>query len=155
MMDELNPELKVLGQACIALVLGGIIGWERERAGKWAGFRTHMLVCAGAALFVRTGMFLITESNQQFGDDILRMDPIRIIEAIVTGVAFIGAGTVFRDPDRHTPEGLTTAASLLSVAPVGIAVALDRYVLAGGITFLVFFVLRVLGTLEHRTKMKS
>lgn len=154
-MDEITPELQVLAQSVVALILGGIVGWEREKAGKWAGFRTHMLVCLAAMLFVRVGMFLIAESNQELSSEALRMDPVRLIEAIVTGVAFIGAGTVFRDPKRHFAEGLTTAASLLAVAPVGIAVAIDRYVLAVGITFLVFFVLRVLGRLEAVSGTKA
>src|SRR5205814_8424659 len=92
----------------------------------------------------------IQDTQGYLSHETLRGDPVRIIEAIVTGISFIGAGTVFRDRNRNMASGLTTAASLLTVAPIGVAVALNRYVLAAGATALVFFVLRVLGRLEHR-----
>lgn len=137
-------ELYILLQALIALLLGGLLGWERESAGKWAGLRTHMLVCLSAMMFVRVGQFLIADSQQDLDPNTLRTDPVRIIEAIVAGVAFLGAGTVFRDRDAVKMRGLTTAASLLVVAPIGVAVAIERYVLAVGATLLTLFVLRVM-----------
>src|SRR5690349_9533073 len=121
-MEGLKPQLEVLGQALIAIVLGGVVGWERETAGKWAGIRTHMLVCLAAMLFVRAGEFLILQAEHLVNRDALRADPVRIVEAIVTGIAFIGAGTMFRDRERNVAHGLTTAASLLVVAPIGVAV---------------------------------
>lgn len=142
------PEFHVLGQALIALVLGGIVGWERETAGKWAGLRTHMLVCLASMAFVRVGQFLILECQESLSAETLRADPVRLTEAIVTGVAFIGAGTVFRDRHRNVARGLTTAASLLTVAPIGVAVAVEKYVFATGLTLILYFVLRVLGRLE-------
>lgn len=141
-------ELHVLGQALVALFLGGIVGWERERAGKWAGLRTNMLVCLASMLFVRIGMFVIEDSDAFFRAETLRTDPVRILEAIVTGIAFLGAGTVFRDPDASKMKGLTTAATMLVIAPVGVAVALDRYVVATGVTLLALFVLRTMAWLE-------
>lgn len=141
-------DLYVLLQALIALALGGLIGWERETAGKWAGLRTHMLVCLATLLFVKIGQFLIAESVATGNGPTLRTDPVRIIEAIVTGVAFLGGGIIFRDPDRNVARGLTTSASLLVVAPIGIAVAIERYVLAVGATLLVLFVLRVMQRVE-------
>jgi putative Mg2+ transporter-C (MgtC) family protein len=143
-------ELYILFQALIALLLGGLLGWERESAGKWAGLRTHMLVCLSAMLFVRVGQFLIADSQQALNPDTLRTDPVRIIEAIVTGIAFLGAGTVFRDPHAEKARGLTTAASLLAVAPIGVAVAIERYVLAVGATCLVLFVLRLMLHFEKK-----
>ena len=136
----------------VALLLGGLIGWEREAAGKWAGLRTHMLVCLAAMLFVRVGQFLIEDSQKILRPETLRTDPVRIIEAIVTGIAFLGAGTVFRDPDASKMRGLTTAASLLVIAPIGVAVAIDRYVLAVGISFLALFVLKIMRKLEAKMK---
>jgi putative Mg2+ transporter-C (MgtC) family protein len=147
-----RPELYILFQACVALFLGGLIGWEREAAGKWAGLRTHMLVCLAAMMFVRIGQFLIEDSQEMLSSETLRTDPVRIIEAIVTGIAFLGAGTVFRDPDASKMRGLTTAASLLVIAPIGVAVAIDRYVLAVGITLLALFVLRIMSKLEAKMK---
>src|SRR5437773_2329961 len=111
-MDRTLAELGILGQGVVALVLGGIIGWEREKAGKWAGLRTHMLVCFAAMLFLRIGELLIQDTQGYLSHETLRGDPVRIIEAIVTGISFIGAGTVFRDRNRNMASGLTTAASL-------------------------------------------
>lgn len=154
MIDSLGQsapqELYVLFQAVIGLVLGGILGWEREAAGKWAGLRTHMLVCLAALLFVKIGQFLIADSQATLSENTLRTDPVRIIEAIVTGIAFLGGGIIFRDAERNVARGLTTAASLLAVAPIGIAVAIERYVLAVGATLLVLFVLRVMRWVEVR-----
>ena len=136
--------------AAIAVALGGIVGWERERAGKGAGMRTHMLVCLAASVFMSVGDFLMIHANAQQDHVTLRTDPIPLISAIVTGVSFLGAGTIFRDPDVHRAQGLTTAASLLVVATIGICVALDRYILAGGITVLALLVLRVVLAFEHK-----
>jgi putative Mg2+ transporter-C (MgtC) family protein len=146
----MRAEFYTLFQALIALILGGLLGWEREQAGKWAGLRTHMLVCLGALLFVKLGQFLILNAQATMSEVTLRTDPVRIIEAIMTGVAFLGAGTIFRDPDYHRAHGLTTAASLLIAAPIGIAVAIERYILAVGITLLALFVLRIVRRLEPR-----
>lgn len=147
-------ESKILLQAIAALVLGGALGWERESAGKWAGLRTHMLVCLAACLFVRLGLLLIDDSARSMPASSLRADPTRIIEAIVTGVAFLGAGTIFRDRDAAKARGLTTAASLLTTATVGIAVSIDRYIIATGITLLGLFVLRMMQWLERRLASK-
>ncbi|MFO1500305.1 MAG: MgtC/SapB family protein [Verrucomicrobiota bacterium] len=149
-MEGLRSELEVLGQALIALVLGGIIGWERQAAGKWAGLRTHMLVCFASMLFVRVGEFLILDAQEWVRPDSLRLDPVRLVEAIVTGIAFIGAGTVIFDRQRSVAQGLTTAASLLAVAPIGVAVAVHRYFLAAGATLIVLIVLRGVSRLEQR-----
>ncbi len=149
--QSIQPELYVLFQAMIALLLGGALGWEREVAGKWAGLRTHMLVCLAAMLFVKVGQFLIVDSQAALSSDTLRTDPVRMIEATVAGISFLGAGIIFRDPKRSMAVGLTTAASILAVAPIGIAVAIERYVLATGATVLVLFVLRVMRRIEVAT----
>jgi putative Mg2+ transporter-C (MgtC) family protein len=152
---EIVRDLQILGQALVALLLGGIIGWERESQGKWAGFRTHMLVCFMAMMLVTVGRLLIIDSQALFQSDTLRVDPVRIIEAIVAGVSFLGAGTIFRDADHNTMRGLTTAASLLAVVPIGIAVAINRYVLAVGVTVLILFVLRGMQLVERRWGRKA
>jgi putative Mg2+ transporter-C (MgtC) family protein len=149
-MKNWESELEVLGQCVLAIVLGGVLGWEREKAGKWAGFRTHMLVCLAALLYVRVGQFLVRDAEQSaVYTGILQTDPSRLIEAIVTGIAFIGAGTVFRG-GQSKPHGLTTAATLLTVGPIGIAVAIERYILAVGITVLAYLILRVIGLFEFK-----
>jgi putative Mg2+ transporter-C (MgtC) family protein len=146
----MNPELHALMNAALAVALGGIVGWERERAGKGAGLRTHMLVCLAASVFMAVGDFLMVHAHAQQDATTLRTDPIPIIGAIVTGVSFLGAGTIFRDPDVHRAQGLTTAASLLVVATIGICVALDRYILGAGTTILALLVLRVIVRFERK-----
>jgi putative Mg2+ transporter-C (MgtC) family protein len=143
-------DLGVLAQACLALVLGGAIGFEREASGKWAGLRTNMLVCLAALLFTKTGLLATAYASEVLAADLVEADPVRIIQAIAVGISFLGAGVVFRDTEGHRVRGLTTAATLLTVAPVGIAVALERYVLAVGVTILVLLVLRGVGFVERR-----
>lgn len=132
-------ELAILGNILLAMVLGGVIGWEREIADKPAGFRTHMLVSGAAALFVVIGDILV--ALQASDTATVRTDPIRIVEAVITGVSFLGAGTIIQLRNRDQVQGLTTGASLLFVAAVGICVAIGQYVLAVGATLLVLIVL--------------
>jgi putative Mg2+ transporter-C (MgtC) family protein len=143
-------ELWILVQVLIAMLLGGALGWEREATGKWAGFRTHMLVCVATMLFVRLGQVLIADSAARFPGNYLRTDPTRMIEAIAVGISFIGAGTIFRGPNETRKKGLTTAASLLTTAPIGLAIALNRYIVAVGVTLICLFILHTLHRLEER-----
>jgi len=140
----LLTDLSILLRLVVAVVLGGVIGWERESAGKAAGVRTHMLVAVGAALFVALADAVVERFAvaQPQGVDI-RADPVRIIEAVVTGISFLGAGTIFVSHGRERVEGLTTAASIWVTAAVGIAVGLERFLLAAGSTVLIFLILRV------------
>lgn len=151
----MNAELYALLQSAVSVVLGGIVGWERERAGKGAGLRTHMLLCLAATVFMRVGDFLVIHANAISDHGTLRTDPIPLISAIVTGVSFLGAGTIFRDPNIREASGLTTAASLLVVATIGISIAVDRYILAVGITVLTLIVLRVVFRLENKPWQKN
>jgi putative Mg2+ transporter-C (MgtC) family protein len=146
----MNAELYALLQSAVAVLLGGVVGWERERASRGAGLRTHMLVCLAATVFMRVGDFLMVHASATQDHVTLRTDPIPLISAIVTGVSFLGAGTIFRDRNLQQAHGLTTAASLLIVATIGISIALDRYILATGITILALIVLRVFLALEHK-----
>lgn len=155
MWDTIGSDLQIFGQALVAMVLGGVIGYEREKAGKSAGLRTHMLLCLSTMLFVVIGELLVEVRMAKAPHETINSDPVRILEAIVTGIAFIGAGTVFRAPGRSAAYGLTTAASMLCVAPIGVAVALHRYALAIGITIIAWCVLRVLGILEHKSGLSS
>ena len=152
---ELLRDLQMLGQGLVALLLGGLIGWERESQGKWAGLRTHMLVCFAAAMIVNIGRLLILDSQAVLDPNSLRVDPVRLIEAIVAGVSFLGAGTIFRDSDHKRMQGLTTAASLLATVPIGIAIGINRYILAVGLTLIVLFVLRVMVWVEKRMGLKQ
>lgn len=133
----------------IAMVLGALIGLDREFKDKPAGLRTHMLVAGAAALLVILGDLVIQDYASDVGDDLVRTDPIRIVQAVITGVTFLGAGTIIRSGSGHRVEGLTTAASILFAAAVGISVALTHYLLAGGATLLVLATLRGVQVLEH------
>jgi putative Mg2+ transporter-C (MgtC) family protein len=146
---DIGWELRVIGEVALAMVLGGLIGIEREAAHKPAGFRTHILVAGSAALLVGLGHALIGEFDEHTALR-LQADPIRIVEAIVTGVSFLGAGTIFRRSKSEQVEGLTTAAALLLCAALGICVAADRFVLAAGVTALALIVLRALSIIERR-----
>jgi putative Mg2+ transporter-C (MgtC) family protein len=130
-------QLQIIGLVGLSMVLGGIIGLERERADKPAGLRTHMLVSGAATTLVILADLIVAGSSVP--SEIVRTDPVRIIEAIVAGVAFLGAGTIIRR--QMEVEGLTTAASLLFVAALGIAVALHQFVLAIGAVLLTLLVL--------------
>lgn len=142
-------ELNVLTRVLVALCLSGILGWEREAAGKSAGVRTHMLVGLGACLFVILGELFVQRFDSGAHEQ-MRFDPIRVIEAVVTGVSFLGAGTIFVSRGKERVEGLTTAASILVTAAVGMVVGLQYYLLACGITAMIFIVLHVLGWLKDK-----
>jgi putative Mg2+ transporter-C (MgtC) family protein len=144
-----------LGYVAFAMFLGALIGLEREIAGKPAGLRTHMLVAGAAALFVALGDIVVQRFDAELGARVVRSDPIRIIEAVITGVSFLGAGTIIRHGPRQSVEGLTTAASMLFATAVGVAVALSHLLLAGGVTFLVLVILRALSPLERWLRRRA
>lgn len=148
-------EFFILFHAVLALAAGGVIGWDREAAGKAAGLRTHMLVCLSAMLFVDVGQSLIIDVQKHVDPAVLRMDPTRLVEAIVAGISFLGAGMVFRSARDGEPQGLTTAASILAVAPIGIAISIQRYIVAAGVTLLVLIVLRLVRRLETSAASKA
>ena len=135
-------QLEIAIKVAIAGFLAGLVGLERELADRPAGLRTHAVLGAAAALLVGMGDLLVEHFVDESVPAVLRADPIRIVEAVVTGVAFLGAGTIFRHRDGGTIEGLTTAASLLLVAAIGIAVALRQLLLAGLITLFTLILLR-------------
>lgn len=142
-MPYLDADLRILLDGLLALVLGGVVGWERERKGKGAGFRTMMLVAFSSFLFVEVSLAVDAAEGGQG-------DAVRAIQAIATGLGFLGGGLVFRDREGHRTHGLMTAASLLVVSPIGIAVALDHYVLATGAAVLLVLVLGAAERLEGR-----
>lgn len=144
----MHPDVDTLLRLLVALVLSGVLGWERESTGKSAGMRTHMLVGLGAALFVVLGDLFVGRYAERA--ETIRLDPIRVIEAVVTGISFLGAGTIFVSRGKERVKGLTTAASIWVTAGVGMLVALERYLLAAGVTALVFVVLRLLAALEPK-----
>ena len=135
---DVTTELVTLGKLLLAVVLGGIIGFEREMAARPAGLRTHMLVAATATMLVILARRLVLAFTPL---DLVTHDPVRVIEAIIVGISFLGAGTIFRSKDGGEPvQGLTTAASVLFTAVLGIGVALETYVLVIGAVLLILFV---------------
>lgn len=112
MPDELEMVVRIL----LALVLGGAIGYQRERADKPAGMRTLILISVGSALFTVVSVF---------GFD---ADPARVAAGIVTGIGFLGAGSIMRRGD--TVEGLTTASTIWIVAGIGLAAGSGLYLIA-------------------------
>ena len=143
-------ELQILLEVAIAMALGGVVGLERETAGKSAGVRTHMLIAGASAFLVALGFSLVVRAMAIAPADVVAADPIRIVQAIIIGIGFVGAGTIVRDARTGSVHGLTTAASLLTASAVGISVALAHYVLAVGVTILVAVTLRVAGVIERR-----
>ncbi|MCX7623810.1 MAG: MgtC/SapB family protein [Thermomicrobium sp.] len=127
----------------IALLLGGLLGFERELSAKPAGLRTHMLVAEGAALFMVCSMLLMEQFSQPSAG--ILIDPSRIGSTIVTGVGFLGGGMILRSRDRVF--GLTTAAGIWVAAAIGMLVGAGYYLIAIIGTFLavatIVFVRRV------------
>lgn len=144
LLSMYQRQLQILGYVALAMLLGAVLGLDREIAHKPAGLRTHMLVAGAAALLMGLGDVILDRFDIHLGHTAVQSDPLRIIEAVITGVSFLGAGTIIRRSSTDAVEGLTTAASLLFVAGVGMTVALSQWVLATGVTVLALITLRVL-----------
>src|SRR5438093_13661712 len=100
-----NLQLLIILEVIVAMVLGGLIGYDRQLADKPAGIRTHMLVAGASALFVGLGNIAVAKFASAFADSTVRSDPIRLFEAIITGVSFLGAGTIIRRSASDRVEG--------------------------------------------------
>ncbi len=129
-MDGVFVHGPMLGRIALATLLGAFLGYERERAGKPAGVRTHGMVALGAALFTAVSVYGFQGQG----------DPARMAAQIVTGVGFLGAGTILHF--RGTVHGLTTAASLWVTAAIGTAVAVGMYLMSIETAALVWALLR-------------
>jgi putative Mg2+ transporter-C (MgtC) family protein len=129
---------RMIGTLVLATLLGGLVGWERERRDRPAGLRTHILVCMGSAL--------ITMVSERMAGT--RSDPGRIAAQIVSGIGFLGAGTIMRQ--GNVVRGLTTAASLWTVAGIGMATAAgtELAIVGAAAAMLVVFTLTVMDRLE-------
>lgn len=149
---EFNMHYAEIARVIYAIFLGGLIGLEREIAGKPAGLRTHMLVTGASTLLVILGDFLVQNFGSSPFVNVIQADPIRIIEAIITGISFLGAGTIIFRTNKEDVEGLTTAASILFAAAIGITVAINQLMLALTLTILVILILFVLGYVETKIK---
>ncbi|MBM4054897.1 MAG: MgtC/SapB family protein [Planctomycetes bacterium] len=136
-----------IGKLLLAAVLGGIIGWERERRGRPAGLRTHILVCVGVTLMMLVSESIFDKYKIYTTDSVLRVDPARIAAQVVTGIGFIGAGTIMRF--KASVRGLTTAASLWVVAGIGLAIGSGCFIPALLTTMIVLFTLLLVPFFER------
>ena len=140
------PDMQQLAHALIrltaAVILGAVIGFERERAGKAAGLRTHILVALGTCVFV------VTCSGYGMSSDGLS----RVIQGIVTGIGFLGAGSILKLNDERDIQGLTTAAGIWMTAAIGVAVGLGTLGLALIATILTVIVLTFIGRIDYKAE---
>lgn len=129
----------ILIRLTAAVTLGAAIGYERQRAGKAAGMRTHILVMLGTCVFVVSSYQMAWDGTS------------RIIQGIITGIGFLGAGTILKSTDQHHIKGLTTAASIWMTAAIGVTIGVGFLGIAIISTVLTLIVLTLLKKLEHRT----
>jgi putative Mg2+ transporter-C (MgtC) family protein len=132
--------VRVVARIVVAALLGALLGAERERAGKAAGLRTHMLVALGAALFV----LFPAEAGMEIAD------MSRVIQGVATGIGFIGAGTILKRPEAEHVEGLTTAASIWLTGAIGMAVGSGHLWLPVAAAVSAWIILYVLARFEPR-----
>ena len=144
-MDSI--QLHDLFAMLLSTVLGTIVGWERQVGRKPAGLRTHVLVCLGSTMFV----LMAPHAMRSFGMN--QFDPTRIVHGVVTGVGFLGAGSILRH--EGYVAGLTTAASIWIVAAIGTAVGVHAYMLAVVGTVLALVVLEWYRWVERRLSAHS
>lgn len=133
---------RIVLRLAIAALLGGMLGYERERQGKAAGVRTHMLVALGAALFVLV--------PQQAG--VSDADMTRVIQGVVAGIGFLGAGSIIKNNDEDSVKGLTTAAGIWLTAAIGIACGLGREATA---VLSALLALAILSLVPHLGKVRD
>lgn len=132
----------------VAAVLGALIGLEREIKNHPAGLRTHMLVSTAAAAFTIM-TFEIYHEMVDLGGDLARLDPIRVIEAVTAGVAFLAAGAIIRSGSGDI-KGLTTGAAMWMAGAIGVASGAGFFSVAALATVLVLVITVVLGQIEKR-----
>lgn len=142
-LEDLHTAGTAAARLLLAGLLGGLLGYERERMGKAAGLRTHMLVAMGSALFVMAPMFAgMTELD-------------RVVQGVVTGIGFLGAGAIIKRQSEANIQGLTTAAGVWMTAAIGVACGLGRGLTAIVAACLAFAVLSALHWLAHSVPKES
>lgn len=127
----MSPWLEMILRLLLATALGAVIGYQRERAGKAAGLRTHILITLGAALFAIVSIFGFSGA----------FDPSRVAAGVVAGVGFIGAGVIFRGEEGVA--GLTTAASIWATAAIGLAAGAGLYLVSVIVTLITIGILMI------------
>ena len=138
-LNDPSQLTRVTVRLLVAVVLGAIIGYERERSGKTAGLRTHMLVALGVALVI--------VSAEQAG--IGPADMTRVLQGLFAGIGFLGAGAILKLDEKEQVRGLTTAASIWATAAIAAAAGLGREATAVFATVLAYVILAVLLRMER------
>jgi putative Mg2+ transporter-C (MgtC) family protein len=138
-LPEARQFWRIFIRLVVAIIAGAVVGVQRERSGKPAGIRTHMLVALGAALFVIGPMEFGMTANELS----------RVIQGLVTGIGFLGAGAILKLQDKREIEGLTTAAGIWMTAAIGLAAGLGRFGLALISVIFAWFVLAVVKGIER------
>mgnify|MGYP001627793729 CR=1 FL=1 len=145
-MDESEiPILDMFVRLSVATGIGFLLGLERELRGKPAGLRSHMLVAMGSAAFVMVGMQILFSTAT--GDPSARIDPTRIVEGVIGGIGFLGAGSIIQA--RGSVQGITTGASIWIAGAVGVASGVGNLVLAGMLAAFALVTIVVLGHFER------
>lgn len=145
-INDVEQTTRVVLRLVLAVMLGGLLGYERESQGKAAGLRTHMLVALGAALFIiGADLGIVSEPTGTMNDAMSR-----VIQGVVAGVGFLGAGTILKSESLASVRGLTTAAGLWLTAAMGVAVGLGQEVLAILATLLALITLHLVPLLLER-----
>lgn len=139
------PQSIILIRLLVAAVLGGMIGWERGAEASTAGLRTHILIALAAALFTTLAFEIYREALEGGSNN---PDPIRAIEAVTAGIAFLGAGAIFQQ--RGSVQGLTTGAGMWLAGAVGVTAALGYYLIAVVVAVFAVLVLAALRAFSHQ-----
>jgi putative Mg2+ transporter-C (MgtC) family protein len=144
-LPDARQLLRVIIRLIAATLLGAVVGFERERAGKPAGLRTHILVCLGTTVFVlgSTGVGMAQDGIS------------RVIQGIITGIGFLGAGSILKLSEERDIQGLTTAAGIWMTSAIGVAVGLGSLGLALLGAVLTLIILALMGPLESQIKGKQ
>jgi putative Mg2+ transporter-C (MgtC) family protein len=140
-----TPPLAALMRLVVAAALGAVIGIEREVGGRQAGLKTHMLISVAAATFTLISFEIFAEASSRAGANV---DPLRIIQAVTAGVAFLAAGTIIRTADRV--RGLTTGAGMWAAGAVGVSAGAGYLILAFMATAVTFVILTFIRWIERQ-----
>jgi putative Mg2+ transporter-C (MgtC) family protein len=151
----MKSEFAIFLHVLMASGLSGLIGIEREKGHKPAGVRTNMLVGGAVALLVAMGETIVVHFHDLGLTDFISTDPTRVIQAIIVGISFIGAGMVLQIKEERRIKYLTTAATILISSGIGISVALGKYFLAVAVTLFILFINYLLGVITDRIMGKK
>lgn len=135
-----SMQVRILMDVLIAMILGGVIGSEREAKHKPAGLRTNMIIAGAATLCIAMGRIILTDYGNIISQEAMGADPTRIIHAVIVGVGFMGAGVILKSADGKKVHYLTTAATIWMSAAIGIVIGLHQYILAVGVTLFMLIV---------------